>query len=63
MRRESILLPAAGTSLTIANSIARIRSHNFIVPLDDFVEMRDAQDVENVLGSEVLVRGLAPFFS
>jgi len=62
MRRKSVLLPAAGTSLTITNAIARIRSHNVIVPLDHFVEMGDAQDVENVLGSEVLVRGLAPFF-
>jgi len=62
MRRKSILLPAAGTSLTITNSIARIRSHNVIVLFDHFFEMGDAQDVENVLGSEVLMRSLAPFF-
>ena len=62
MGRESVLLPAARTSLTITNSIARIRSHNSIVPLDHFFEMGDAQDVENVLGSEVLMTGPRSFF-
>ena len=62
MRRDGILFPTTGTSLTITDSISRIRSHNFIVMLDHFFEIGDAQGVEIVFGSEVLNRGPRSFF-
>ena len=63
VRSQDGTFPAARTTLPVSMSISRIRSHPFVVPLDQSFEIVDVQSIDFLRRSEVPTQNTSLLFS